>query len=96
MGAERTTMSIVSQEVTGDRLTIVTGDGRTYMLTKADLQAFYQSTKGAAASRKSQCITWVLTNMAAALGAEQVNTALMSLDFDTSTGNFTDLQEVAG
>ncbi len=81
-------MAIRSQTLTNQVLTIVAGDGRTYSVTKQQVQAFYQTTSGNAASRRNQVITWYRNGLVAALGAEQVNPAELIVDFSTVDGGW--------
>jgi hypothetical protein len=70
-------------------LEIVASDGRTFMLTKAQIQTFYQGTTGNAASRRAQVITFVKNGIIAALGADQITLAELDYDFDIATGSIT-------
>ena len=67
-------------------LEIVASDGRTFTLTKAQVQAFYQGTTGNAASRRNQVIAWLKSGIVTALGAEQIDTLDLTYDFSTTTG----------
>lgn len=69
-------------------LEIVASDGRTFTLTKAQIQAFYQSTSGSAASRRSQVITWIKNGIVTAFGT-QVSLTDLDYDFDLATGSIT-------
>ena len=68
-------------------LEIVASDGRTFTLTKAQVQTFYQGTSGNAASRRAQTITFIKNGIVTALGAEQVSLAELDYDFDIATGS---------
>jgi hypothetical protein len=85
--------NIRSQTVYNDggpqALEIVASDGRTFTLTKAAVQAFYQSTSGNAASRRAQVIQWCKESIVAALGPEQIAIADLDYDFDLATGVIT-------
>lgn len=70
-------------------LEIVGSDGRTCTLTKAQVQAFYQSTSGNAASRRSQVIAWIKDQIVTALGPEQISLAELDYDFDLGSGGLT-------
>lgn len=69
-------------------LEIVGSNGATFTLTKAQVQAFYQSTNGNAASRRAQVIQWIKDGIAAALGP-QVDPQFLAYDFDIATGSIT-------
>jgi hypothetical protein len=90
--------NIRSQELGPNGFTIVASDGRSVTITKAQVQAFFQTTSGNAASRKAQVITWIKQQCEAALGVNQVPQALMVIDVDTSTGGLSKLEvlEAAG
>lgn len=83
--------NIRSQRVFNDggpqALEIVASDGRVFTATKGQVQAFYQSTSGSAASRRAQVITWFKESIVAALGAEQIDTNDLDYDFDLTTGD---------
>jgi hypothetical protein len=84
-------MSIRSQTLTRNVLTIVGSDGRTYAVPKEQVQAFYANeTSGNAASRRNQVITWYRNGLAAALGAENVKPAELTVGFDVVDGGWTD------
>lgn len=70
-------------------LEIVGSDGRTFTLTKAAIQTFYQSTSGNAASRRAQVITWIKNGIVTALGPEMISLAELDYDFDIATGSIT-------
>lgn len=76
-----------SADVSKDGITLVASDGRTFSVSRTEIVAFWQAQGGNAANRKSATITWVLTNMQTALGAEQVPSALATMDFDTADLN---------
>jgi len=67
-------------------LEIVGSDGRTFTLTKPQIQAFYQSTSGNAASRRNQVIAWIKQGIVDALGPENISLAELDYAFDTQTG----------
>jgi hypothetical protein len=73
-----------SAEVTNQSISLVASDGRTFSVTKAEIQAFLATQGGNAAARKAATIAWVLANIEAALGAEQVPSALITFDFDAA------------
>lgn len=68
-------------------LEIVASDGRAFSVTKAQIQAFFQSTTGNATSRRNQVITWLKNNIVTALGTEQIDVLDLDYDFDTVTGS---------
>lgn len=70
-------------------LEIVASDGRSITLTKAQIQDFYQSTSGNAASRRAQVIQWIKDSIEDALGAEQVPASSLTFDFDLNSGTIT-------
>lgn len=70
-------------------LEIVGADGRIFTLTKADVQTFYQSTSGNAASRRAQVITWIKNGIVTALGSENIDFNDLDYDFDIATGSIT-------
>jgi hypothetical protein len=70
-------------------LEIVGSDGRIYTVTKAEVQAFYQSTSGNAASRRAQVIDFIKTGIVAALGPEQIDILELDYDFSTVDGRIT-------
>jgi hypothetical protein len=76
--------NIRSQEVTNNSLTIVASDGRTFTVTKAEIQTFAAAQGGNAAARKAATIAWVLANMQTAIGAEQIPSALVTFDYDAA------------
>lgn len=84
--------NIRSQRVDSTGISIVASDGRSTTITKAQIQAFYQSTNGNAASRKAQTITWAKQQIESALGAEQVPQAILNIYIDTNLGELTSLQ----
>ena len=73
----------------GLALEIVGSDGRTYTLTKAAVQAYYQSTSGNAASRRAQVITWIKQGIVSALSPEQIDINELDYDFDLASGRIT-------
>jgi hypothetical protein len=79
----------VYNDGSGMALEIVASDGRTFTLTKAEVQTFWQSTTGNAASRRSQVITWLKNEIVTALGAEQIDILDLDYDFDTADGGIT-------
>lgn len=85
--------NIRSQTVYNDggpqSLEIVASDGRTFTLTKAAVQTFYQGTSGNAASRRAQVITFIKNGIVTALGANQIDATHLDYDFDIATGNIT-------
>ena len=75
-----------SQEIGDNSVTLVSPDGTTVTITKEQVQAFYQTTNGNAASRKAQTIAWVKSQLEAGLGSEYVSALLMNIDLDTVSG----------
>ena len=69
-------------------LEVVGSDGRTCLLTKQQIQAFYQTTSGSAAERKAQVIAWVKQSIVDALGPEQVTVEQLFYDIDIPTQVF--------
>jgi hypothetical protein len=80
------------QSIDANGISLVGSDGRSITLTKAQMQAFYQTTSGNAASRKAQVIAWVKDQITAALGAEQVPQSLITFDVDAASGTPTRLE----
>jgi hypothetical protein len=73
-----------SAEVTNQSISLVASDGRTFSVTKAEIQAFLATQGGNAAARKAATITWVKANIQTALGAEQCPVGLTTFDFSVT------------
>jgi hypothetical protein len=76
--------NVRSQEVTNQSITITASDGRTFSVTKAEIQAFLATQGGNAAARKAATIAWVKANIQTALGVEQCPVALTTFDFSVT------------
>ena len=70
-------------------LEIVATNGATFTLTKAAVQAFYQSTRGNAASRRAEVIAWCKDQIVAGLGEANVSLADLDYDIDLNSGAIT-------
>lgn len=70
-------------------LEIVGNDGRTFTLTKAQVQAIYQGTSGNAAQRRAAVVTEVKNRIVAALGPENIDPNELTYDFSTTDGSIT-------
>ncbi len=71
---------------------VVGSNGASITLTKAQIQAFYQTTSGSAASRRTQVETWIKQQISQALGASQVGETQITVTFDAATGEITLLE----
>ncbi len=85
-----------SQRVDNTGIELVASDGRSITITKAQIQAFFATTNGNAASRKAQVITWAKQQIEAALGISQVPQAVLDIDVDTNLGEITTLSVSGG
>jgi hypothetical protein len=75
-----------SQSITADGIELVASDGRSFVMTRAEVLAHFQAEKGARAARIAATIDWVKASITAALGPEQVPQALIDFDFDDVQG----------
>lgn len=75
-----------SQEIGDTSVTLVAADGTTVTITKEQVQTFYQTTNGNAASRKAQTVAWIKSQLETGLGSDYVSALLMNVDLDTVSG----------
>jgi len=81
--------NVIAQEVTANRLWIKASNGREVEITKAQIQAFYNTTSGNAASRRTQVIAWVKQQIETALGAALIPQASIDWGVTDANGNDT-------
>ena len=67
-------------------VTLTASDGRTITITKAQVQAWYATTSGNVAARTAATITLAKNAIVAALGAEQIDAALIDLTLTQANG----------
>jgi hypothetical protein len=77
-------LPVAEQRASKDELYIKLGDGREYLITRAQVQTLYGQQQGNAASRKAATILAIKNQIAAAFGVETVDVNLLLLDFDTA------------
>ena len=73
--------NLIAMECTKDGVSATGADGRTWSMTRIQVQAIYATKTGSASARRTATITDVLNSVQAALGIDQFNVALASLDF---------------
>jgi len=84
--------NVRSQTVQDNVITIVcAGNGNVCTLTKAQLQAFYQTTSGTAAQRKALVITWGSQQLAAQSGGA-LSAAQIVMDFNDQSFTFSSME----
>lgn len=75
--------NIRSQSVSKDGITIVSSDGRSFSVTRAQVIARFGAETGNRAQRRTKTLAWMKTAIEAALGSDQVRLAdIRELDFD--------------
>ncbi len=83
--------AVRSQILGANAVTIVcAGNGNVCTLTKAQLQAFYQTTTGTAAQRKAAVVAWAAQSLADQSGG-MLAAGLIVIDFNAATADFTGL-----
>ena len=75
-----------SQSITADGIELVASDGRSFILTRAQVIAHFQSLNGSKPSKIAATIQWVKSSIEAALGPEQVPAFLVDFNFDDVQG----------
>ncbi len=88
-------MGIVSQSVTGNRLTIVMGDGRSASVTSTQVRNHFVGETGTNAQKRAATIQWLKDAAIAALGAEQFNPRAWVIDFNNADGSWIDFGTTA-
>jgi len=84
--------NIRSQSLDDNTITITcAGNGNVCMLTKAQLQTFYNSTSGTATQRKTLVIAWGAQQLAAQSGDELTPEKII-IDFSDVTFTFSRLE----
>ena len=79
--------NLIAMECTKDGVSITAADGRTWSMTRIQIQAIYAAKSGTASARRTATITDVLNSAQAALGRDQFNAAACTLDLDPNDLN---------
>ena len=79
--------NIRAQRVSPTELYIQASDGREFTATRAQLLQIYNTQGGNAAARKAATLTNIKNQIIAALGAEQISAAELTLDFSPTDEN---------
>ena len=79
--------NLIAMECTKDGVSITSADGRTWSMTRIQIQAIYATKTGSASARRTATITDVLNSAQAALGVHQFNAAACTLDLDPNDLN---------
>ena len=77
----------VPDDASSRALELVGSDGRICIITKQDIQTFYQSTSGNAASRRTQVIQFIKNKIVTDLGSEQIDINKLDYDFSLVDGS---------
>jgi hypothetical protein len=75
-------VNIVEQRVTPTEVYVRCSNGASVTLTKVEVQDFYRTTNGNAASRRTQTIAWAKQQIVDAVGADMLDALLLDLDVD--------------
>lgn len=84
--------NIRSQRIDANGIEIVASDGRTFSVTRAQIRNFFQAQTGTRAEKRAATIDRLKDEIRDALGANQINRASLSLDFDDADGTPTALE----
>ena len=79
--------NVSAMECAKDGVSVIAADGRTWSMTRVQVQAIYATKTGSASARRTATITDVLNSAQAALGVDQFNALTSALDFDTADLN---------
>ena len=79
--------NLIAMECTKDGVSATGADGRTWSMTRIQIQAIYATKTGSASARRTATITDVLNSAQSALGVSQFNAAACTLDLDPNDPN---------
>ena len=79
--------NIIALECTKDIVSVVAADGRSWSMTRVQVEAIYATKTGNASSRLAATKTDVLNSAQAALGIDQFNAITTEFDLDPNNLN---------
>lgn len=82
-------MSLRSVSALNGGLTVVRGDGVTWSITGAEIDAIYATKTGPEVQRLSQTLTDVLDSMVSVLGSDRVDKSLVDIEINPTTRRVT-------
>jgi restriction endonuclease Mrr len=77
--------NIRAQRVEHDSVYIQASDGREFTVTRAEVNAYWNTLTGTAAQKGAQTVAWFAANVQAALGLEQVPSVNVKTVIDGTT-----------
>ena len=80
------------EELAGARAVRIWYGQRECLLTKSQVQTYYQSTTGNAASRRAQVLLWIKEQIVAAIGPENLSVEQISFEVNLAEGGLTNFE----